>query len=146
MRARIVHALEDHDNELKKDPARIKFLCTMNDQEEIITYNEILEYMQDDEANPTVWKFKKITAHEGPLIKTHPQYKGSFYNIMVEWDTGEITSEPLAIIAADDPVSCALYAKRNGLLSTPGWIRFKCLAKCEGKLLHMVNQAKLRSY
>jgi hypothetical protein len=27
-----------------------------------------------------------------------------------KWENGEITSEPLLIIAADDPVSCALYA------------------------------------
>ena len=61
---------------------------------------------------------------------------------MVEWETGEA----LAIIEADDPVTCALYAKRNDLLDTPGWVRFKRIAKREGKLLRMVNQAKLRSY
>jgi hypothetical protein len=28
----------------------------------------------------------------------------------MEWENGEITEEPLAIIAADDPVTCAIYA------------------------------------
>ena len=31
---------------------------------------------------------------------------------MIEWETGEITSEPLPIIAADDPIACAIYAKK----------------------------------
>ena len=35
---------------------------------------------------------------------------------MIEWETGEITSEPLKIIAADDPVTCAIYSKNNNLL------------------------------
>ena len=44
---------------------------------------------------------------------------------MVEWENGEITTEPLNLIAADDPVTCAIYAKDNDLLSLPGWKRFK---------------------
>jgi hypothetical protein len=42
------------------------------------------------------------------------------YNLMVEWETGEITTEPLHMIAADDPVTCAIYAKDNDLLDLPG--------------------------
>lgn len=34
----------------------------------------------------------------------------------MEWENGEITKEPFAIIAADDPVTCAIYAKEKGLL------------------------------
>ena len=34
----------------------------------------------------------------------------------LERETGEITFEPLSIIAADDPVTCAAYAKENDLL------------------------------
>jgi hypothetical protein len=30
---------------------------------------------------------------------------------MIELENGEITPEPLATIAADDPVTCAIYAK-----------------------------------
>ncbi len=65
---------------------------------------------------------------------------------MIAWETGEITSEPLSAIAADDPVTCALYTNANGLLDEPGWTRFKPIAKQEGKMLQMVKQAKLRSY
>jgi len=53
----------------------------------------------------------------------HPSYKGSSYNVLVEWEHGEIISEPLSIIAADDPVTCAICT-RNNLLNLGGWKRF----------------------
>ena len=65
---------------------------------------------------------------------------------MIEWENGEITNEPLSVIAADDPVTCAIYACDNELLDKPGWKRFKGIAKREKKFTRMVNQAKLRSY
>ena len=40
---------------------------------------------------------------------------------MVEWETGEITDEPLSLIAVDDPVTCAEYAKKHDLLQLDGW-------------------------
>jgi hypothetical protein len=41
---------------------------------------------------------------------------------MIEWENGEITSvPPLAVIAADDPVTYALYAKENDLLELDAW-------------------------
>ena len=52
----------------------------------------------------------------------------------------------LQLIAADDPVTCAIYAKENNLLDLPGWKRFKSIAKRQKKFTRMVNQAKLRSY
>jgi len=50
--------------------------------------------------------------------------EGSSYNALVEWENGEITSEPLSIIAADDPITCAIYAQDNNLLDLEGWKRF----------------------
>ena len=48
---------------------------------------------------------------------------------MIEWETGEITSEPLSIIPADDPVTYVIYAKQNNLLEIEGWKRFKGIEK-----------------
>jgi Reverse transcriptase (RNA-dependent DNA polymerase) len=67
-------------------------------------------------------------------------------NVLIEWDNGEITSETLRVIAAIDPVSCAIYASENNLLDQPGWKRFKHIAKREKKFTCMVNQVNLRSY
>ena len=57
--------------------------------------------------------------HHGPLENDDPNDNGSPYNEMVEWETGEITEEPLSIITKDDPVTCAAYAKKNNLLDLP---------------------------
>ena len=74
-------------------------------------------------------------------------WKGDKYKDKVEWETGdEVTYEPLRTIAANDPVTCAIYAKDNGLLDTEGWTRFRSLAKRAKKMLRMVNQSKMRSY
>ena len=147
-RGRIVQLIEDHESAVKDNPTRIKFRVSVNNDqaEEIITYNKILEYISKDEENDTMWKFHQIISHQGPILPNHPEYKGSQYNLMIEWENGEITNEPLSVIAADDPVTCAIYARDNGLLDKPGWKRFKDIAKREKKFTRMVNQAKLRSY
>ena len=147
-RAKIVQSLEDHEANLAKNPTRIQYLCSINDDqyEEILSYNDVLNYIERDEESDIVWKFKKITGHQGPLDRNDPHYNGSKYNVMIEWENGEVTSELLGIIIKDDPVTVALYAMENGLLDTEGWKRVKGIAKQQKKLLHMVNQAKLRSY
>jgi len=148
LRARIVKLVEDHESALEDNPARIKFMCSINNDqaEELIAYNKVLEYLAKDETSDVVWKFKRITSHQGPLKPDHHDYKVSMYNVMVEWENGEITTEPLQIIAADDPVTCAIYARDNNLLDLPGWKRFKNLAKHQKKFTRLVNQAKLRSF
>ena len=76
-----------------------------------------------------LYRFRAIIGHQGPLLASDPDWKGSKYNVQVEWETGEITFEPLSIVAADDPVTCAAYAKENDLLALEGWHRFRSLAK-----------------
>ena len=102
--------------------------------EELISYNQLLEHLEnaqdldmgmDQELN----RFSAIIGHQGPLLASDLDWKGSKYNDQVEWETGEITFEPLSIIAADDPVTCAAYAKENDLLALEGWCRFRNLAK-----------------
>ena len=63
---------------------------------------------------------------------------------MVEWETGEITEEPLSIIAHDDPVTCAAYAKEHNLLHLPKWNKLKLIAKHQKTLTRAINQTKTR--
>ena len=84
---------------------------------------------QDNQDEETLFKFRAITGHQGPLDNDDPNYKGGLYNGMVEWDTGEITEEPLSLIAAEDPVTCAANAKKHNPLNLPGWKRFKNIAR-----------------
>ena len=149
-RAQIVAQLEDNESELEENPSQIKFQTSINDGqfEELLSFAEIVKHINDAENNngDALWQFKHIISHEGPLRPDHPNYKGSLYNVTIEWENGEVMDEPLGIIGADAPVVCAIYAKDNGLLDTPGWKRFKRLANRAKKMLRMVNQAKLRSY
>jgi hypothetical protein len=66
--------------------------------------------------------------------------------VLVEWENGEITTEPLSVIAADDPVTCAIYAREHDLLDVEGWKRFRNLAKREKHFLRLVKQSKMKSY
>jgi hypothetical protein len=125
-RARVVRAIID--KERQQDPQYTKFLCEVDCDvaDEIRTYNEILDHIERDSNDlekdaEQVYKFRQISAHQGPLRASDKDYKGSLYNILVEWETGETTYEPLDLIAEDEPISCAEYARRNRLLDTPGF-------------------------
>jgi hypothetical protein len=152
-RARVVRVLVEKEEDLKKGPEYMKFICEVpnSNVDEILTYNEILDHIEKDNneiENDTeqLYKFRCITAHQGPLRSSDKDYKGSTYNVLVEWETGESTYEPLDLIGSDDPVTCAEYAIKNDLLETPGWKRFKRYAKNQKKMNRMINQAKLASY
>jgi hypothetical protein len=147
-RARIVAAIEDHDASTEKNLERMRFVCFVNDEkyEEIMTYNQIMDHIEQSEEDAIVWRFKPIAGHEGPLTKNHPMWKGSIYNVRVGLENGEITDEPMATIAADDPVTCAIYAKDNNLLDVPSWKRLKSIARCQQHMFCMANQAQLRSF
>ena len=148
LRARVVEMVDKHDHDVINHPERIKFLCKLdqNDREELISYNQIMDYLNRDAENPTIWKYKAILSHQGPINPDDKDYKGSTYNVMIEWEGGEITSEPLSLIAKDNPVTCAIYASKNNLLDTPGWKRFKSIARRQKKFIRMAKQAYLRSF
>ena len=44
---------------------------------------------------------------------------GSQYNVLMEWENGEVTRQPLDELAKDNPVTCATHAKENNLLDEP---------------------------
>ena len=117
--------------------------------EELISYNQLLEHLENAQdhdmgMDQELFKFRAIIGHQGPLLASDPDWKGSKYNVQVEWETGEITFEPLSIIAADDPVTCAAYAKEKDLLALEGWRRFRSLAKKDKVLARAIKQSKIR--
>ena len=88
-----------------------------------------------------LWSWIKNFSCSDPSLDTkvlwlHQIQIGKVAN-QVEWETGEITYEPLSIIAADDPVTCAAYAKENDLLAVEGWHKFMNLARA-------IKQSKIR--
>ena len=147
-RARIVRKIMDHDAENHKN---IKFLVELGDGEydEIITYNKLCDIIeqiedQDENVDEPKWTFKSILGHQGPLRTNHPDYKGSSYNVLVQWEDGSTTYEPLQIMIADDPLTLAIYARKNNLLKTPGWKRLSHIAqdlvKERNQIRNMIHQ------
>ena len=103
----------------------------------------IYRKQSSDDADK-LWRFKSILAHSGPFNTDSPDYKGSTWNLLIEWETGEQTEEPLNLVIADDPITVAQYAKDNNLLDTPGWKRLKRIASREKKLdLHIEQRRHL---
>ena len=144
----VVEIIDQDDGQRVKN---INFILDIGNSkvEELISYNQLLEHLEnaqdhdmgmDQELN----RFRAIIGHQGPLLASDPDWKGSKYNVQVEWETGEITFEPLSIIAADDPVTCAAYAKENDLLALEGWHRFRSLAKKDKVLARAIKQSKIR--
>jgi hypothetical protein len=84
-------------------------------------YIEKDEQQHQDEDGNGFWNFKHIVGHGRHFRTSGPEYKGSRYNVLVEWENGEIMSEPLNVFGKDDPVTCAVYAHERGLLEEERW-------------------------
>jgi hypothetical protein len=142
-----------HEHELFRQPGHIQFVCSVNDDdyEEIFSYDELINYIENDKQqhqdkdSTGFWNFKHIVGHEGPFRTSNPEYKGSRYNVLVEWENGEIMSDSLNIFGKDDPVTCAVYAHERRLLEEEGWKQFKGITKHEKKMLRMVNQSHIKA-
>ena len=91
-----------------------------------------------------LFKFRAIIGHQGHLAPTDPDWKGSTYNVPVEWETGELTFKPISVIPDDDPVTCPVYSKQHDLLTLEGWCRFRSLAKKDKVLTRSIKQTKIR--
>ena len=75
---------------------------------------------------------------------TDPNWKGCKWNVQIEWEAGEIAFEPLSVIGADDPITCAAYAKEQNFYNLDGWKRFRHLIKKEKQLTRALKQSKIR--
>ena len=67
--------------------------------EELISYNQLLEHLENAQdhdmgMDQELYRFRAIIGHQGPLLDSDSDWKGSIYNVEVEWETGEVTFEP----------------------------------------------------
>ena len=150
-RAKIVKKIISLEEGLEEYPKRVQFLVTyegINRLYEIAAYNQVLDALEADTLDPNdqMWAFKDIVAHEGPLTSNNPSYRGSRFNVLVAWEDGSQTYEPLKTMAADTPAVCAVYAERANFLDTEGWKQLRRLSKRSQVLTRQLNQAKLASY
>ena len=158
-RAKILKIMEEDQAKLASNPEVVRFKCLVNgDYEEVIAYNKIVDYIERDQTWDGSWHYRRILSHQGPLESDHPKYKGSKYNLEIEWETGEITEEPLTKrktrknpeegMWEQDPVPVAIYARDNNLLDTEGWRLpgMKKMAKTQQRIVRQANQSKLHSF
>lgn len=149
IRAKVTRQIQDRDAE---NHTRIKFLVSCGDDtyEEIMAYNELSDIIEkqhqaEEDGELDTWTFTEVLEHQGPLSPSHADYKGSSYNVLVNWSDGSKTWEPLNLIAKDDPVTLAAYAKANDLLEVPGWKSLRRISRRAKVLQRMLNQARMLS-
>ena len=135
------HLNDQHDNAIKK----INFHLDVGQgrSEAIMSYVQGLDHLDLHEQHDELYKFRAIIRCQRPLTPQDENDKGSEYNVQVEWDTGEIAEEPLSLIAADDPVTCTVYAQKHDLLHLDGWKRLKHIAKNQKQLTSTINQSMI---
>jgi len=103
-RAKIVKKIVSLEEGLKEHPERVQFLVTYegnNRLDEIVAYNQVLDALEADilDPNDQMWAFKDIVAHKGLLTSNNPSYKGSRFNMLVAWEDGSQTYQPLKTMA-----------------------------------------------
>ena len=150
-RATILELVNQYEQDLHSNPDHVKFRCKVGNDvyKDLISYNQILEYLEeetvDDKSLTHIFKFTRIAGHQGPLKKGMPGYKGSSYNLLIEWEGHEPSYEPLHHMVKEDPTSCIAYAKANNLLDLKGFGRVKRLARLADALERQANATNIRS-
>ena len=132
----------------REDQLRFKLKIDGDQLDDLISYNQLMEYLEDKtDTGPLedgLYRFKCIKDHKGPYTSSDPEYNGSSYNLLFEWEPGEQTWEPLSNIIASDPYTCAVYAKEHNLLNTPGWKLLKRHARTARILIRTLKKSKYR--
>ena len=132
----------------REDQLRFKLKIDGDQLDDLISYNQLMEYLEDKtDTGPLedgLYRFKCIKDHKGPYTSSDPEYNGSSYNLLIEWETGEHTWEPLSNIIASDPYTCAVYAKEHDLLNTPGWKLLKRHARTARRLIRTLKKSKYK--
>ena len=99
----VVEGIEQADGKRVQNLSFI--LCIGNGKlEEIISYNQLVDYLEaaaddDNEISDDLLKLTALIGHQGPQKPTDPNWKGCKYNVLVDWETGERTFEPLSVMS-----------------------------------------------
>ena len=82
--------IDDHGQPL--EDIKLKLKINKDQAEEIMSYNQLMDCIKkgtDAEEDPdSLFKFRDIVAHQGPIESTDPNHKGSKYNVMVNGSLG----------------------------------------------------------
>jgi uncharacterized membrane protein YgcG len=145
LKAKIVKKIIAYDEEVQKEI--IKFLVEVPDgkMDQLRDYADLLEALEQQSetvGGTQYWNWINISGHQGPLEKNDKNWKGSRFNLLVNWETGESTYEPMKILEEDNVDLVAQYGLEHDLLDQVGWKHLKRRAKNKKVLDRKVNQAK----
>ena len=77
----------------REDQLRFKLKIDGDQLDDLISYSQLMEYLEDKtDTGPLedgLYRFKCIKDHKGPYTPSDPEYNGSSYNLLIEWETGE---------------------------------------------------------
>ena len=93
----------------REDQPRFKLKIDGDQLDDLISYNQLMEYLEDTtDAGPLedgLYRFKCIKDHKGPYTSSDPEYNGSSYNLLIEWEPGEhvleMSSAPTTLVERD---------------------------------------------
>ena len=90
--------ISDHINTIsqdqlsREDQLRFKLKIDGDQLDDLISYNQLMEYLEDNtdtgQLDNGLYKFKCIKDYRGPYTSSDPEYLGSSYNLLTEWETG----------------------------------------------------------
>ena len=97
----------------REDQLRFKFNIDGDQLDDLISYNQLMEYLEDKtDTGPLedgLYRFKYIKDHKGPYTSSDPEYNGSSYNLLIEWEPGEHvleTSSAATTLVERDKLTC----------------------------------------
>ena len=92
-----VHTL-DHTQTSGEDQLSFKLKVDGEQLDHLIFYKQLMEYLEDTldtgQTEDRLYKFKSIQDHRGPYSPSDPEYLGRSNNLLIEWETEEMTWNP----------------------------------------------------
>jgi hypothetical protein len=73
--------------------------------------------------NNAMQSYTKIAAHQDVLYTD--KYKGSIFNLLIEWVDEEATWEPMHAVVSSDAIAVAEYGRVQNMLETKGWVHLQ---------------------
>ena len=122
-RAQVIELINKFDDDLERNPTRCQFKIGFEDDdsgfEDIMSYNDILDYLEREHNNEDghKWRFRKMLSH---TLISGKKGKEDRIEVQVQWETGAASTETLEALKKDIPVDLAIYAKENDLLEEEG--------------------------
>ena len=63
--------IQDHQDRVEQNPTHTKFKISHSKDkyQEVLSYNELMDHLNQQEEGPLEWEMKRIVSHQGPSQK-----------------------------------------------------------------------------